>query len=49
MEAYTQFLLKKKNSFQDFPGGTVDKNLSDNTGDTGLIPDLGIFHMLRSN
>ena len=48
MEAYTQFLLKKI-FFQDFPGGTVEKNLPDNAGDTGLIPGLGIVHMLSSN
>ena len=32
--------------FLDFPGGTVDKNLPANTGDTGflgLIPGLGSF------
>ena len=39
----------KKNYFQDFPGSTVDKNLPDNAGDTGLIPGLGIFHMLRGS
>ena len=25
----------------DFPGGTVDKNLAANAGDTGLIPGQG--------
>ena len=29
----------------DFPGGTVDKNLPANAGDTGLIPGPGRFHM----
>jgi len=33
----------------DFPGGTVDKNLAANAGDTGLIPGQGRFHMLQSN
>ena len=31
---------------EDFLGGTVDKNLSANAGDMGLIPGLGRFHML---
>ena len=30
---------------EDFPGGTVDKNLSANAGDTGSILGLGRFHM----
>ena len=30
----------------DFPAGPVVKNLSSNTGDTGLIPGLGRSHML---
>ena len=34
---------------RDFPGGTMDKNLPANTGDTGLIPGLGRFHMPRGN
>ena len=33
----------------DFPGGVVDKNLPANTGDMGLIPGVGRFHMPRSN
>ena len=50
MEAYTHsFFKKKKKSFQDFVGGTVDKNLPDDAGDTGSICGLGIFQMLRSN
>ena len=32
-----------------FPGGTVVKNPPANAGDTGSIPGLGRFHMLRSN
>ena len=35
--------------YQDFPGGTVNKNLSANAGDMGSIPGLGSFHMLRIN
>ena len=34
---------------QDFPGGTVVKNLPANAEDTGLIPGPGRFHILRSN
>ena len=33
----------------DFPGGPVDKNLPANTGDTGLIPSPGRFHLPWSN
>ena len=29
----------------DFPGGTVDRNLPANAGDTGWISGLGRFHM----
>ena len=38
-----------KSSFDDFPGGTVHKNLPVITVVTGLIPDQGRFHMPRSN
>ena len=33
----------------DVPGGTVDRNLPANAGDTGLIPGPGRFHMPWSN
>ena len=33
----------------DFPGGPVVKDPSASTGDTGLIPDLGRFHLPWSN
>ena len=33
----------------DFPGGPVVKNSPANSGDTGLIPGPGRFHMLRGN
>ena len=29
----------------DFPGGSVDKSLPANAGDTGSIPALERFHM----
>ena len=32
-----------------FPGGPVVKNLPANTGDKGLIPGPGRFHMLWGN
>ena len=34
---------------EDFPGGTVVKNLPVNAGDTGSIPGSGEFHMPQSN
>jgi len=33
----------------DFPGGPEAKNPPTNAGDMGLIPGLGIFHMLPNN
>ena len=42
-------VLISKMKVQDFPGGTVVKNLSANAGDTGLIPGPGRSHMPRSN
>ena len=38
-----------KNSLEDFPGGTVVKNLPANAGDTGLSPGPGRSHMTQSN
>ena len=35
----------KYNKDLDFPGGLVIKNLPANSGDTGLIPGAGRFHM----
>ena len=34
---------------QDFPDGTVDKNLPANAQDIGSIPGSGRFHLLQSN
>ena len=34
---------------KDFPGGTVDKGLPANAGDTSSIPGLGKFHRLWCN
>lgn len=34
---------------EDFPGGSVVKNLPASTGDTGSIRGLGRFHTPRSN
>ena len=40
------FLLRVKiKIFWGFPGGLVAKNLLANSGDTGLIPGLGRYHM----
>ena len=39
---------KNKNNV-NFPGGSVDKNLPTNAGDTGLIPGPGSFHIPWSN
>ena len=33
-----------KNRSKDFPGGTLDKNLPANAGDTGLVPGPGRSH-----
>ena len=38
-----------KSPEENFPGGTVDRNLPANAGDTGLIPSLERFHMPQSN
>ena len=40
---------KKKKNVQDFPIGTVDKNLPASAGDTSSIPGLGRSHMPQSN
>ena len=40
---------RKKIRLQDFPGGTVVKNLPANAGDTGSSPGLGRSHMPPSN
>ena len=37
------------NHVLDFPCGLVVKNLPAHAGDTGLVPDLGRFHMPRGN
>ena len=35
----------QKDTIQGFPGGSVEKNLSAKSGDTGLISDPGRSHM----
>ena len=42
-------LKKKKKNFQDFPGGSVVKNLPANSGDKSSIPRTGRFHMPWDN
>ena len=49
LDKETKRRRKIKDSELDFPGGAVDKNLPANSRDTGLIPDLGRFHMPWSN
>ena len=39
----------KMETFWDFPGGTVVKNLPANARDTGLSPGRGRSHMPQSN
>ena len=34
---------------KDFPDGPAVTNLPASAGDTGSIPDLGRFHMLRGH
>ena len=41
--------VNKKPLVRDFPGGAVVKNLSPSSGDTGLSPGPGRYHMLQSN
>ena len=42
-------LKRKKERKKGFPGGSVVKNSPANTGDTGLIPDLGRSHIPRGS
>ena len=44
----TPWSYKLKGEKQGFPGSLVVENLPANSGDTGLIPDLGRSHMPRS-
>ena len=48
-EVPSAYFFTHKKGQKDFPGGTVDKNLPANAGDTGSIPGRGKFHTLRSN
>ena len=48
-----QYIISNRHAIKylpilDFPGGTVDRNPSAKTRDTGSIPGLGRFHMLRN-
>jgi len=42
-------MTRFKDALWSFPGGSVVKNLPADAGDTGSNPDLGRFHVLRSN
>lgn len=46
---YSLLLSSLTAAFQDFPGGTADRNPLANAGDMGSIPGPGGFHMPRSN
>ena len=46
-KGYALFSIQKGD--EDFPGGTVVKNLPANAGDTGLSPGLGRSPMPQSN
>ena len=41
--------VKFERGGEDFPGGSVDKNLPASAAYMGSIPGLGRFHMLWSN
>ena len=43
------FKTMDRKTFEDFPGGTVDKNTPANTRDMGSIPGLGRFHVPQGN
>ena len=46
---YLPFCHTEKKHIQDFPGGTVVKNLPANAGDTGSSPGPGRSHTPRNN
>ena len=51
---YTQYFVRirgknLKKNLQDFPGGSVAKNLPASAGDTGSIPGRGRFRMMWGN
>ena len=48
-DQYVNNFSEVKNRHQDFPGGTVVKNLPANAGDMGSSPGPGRSHMPRSN
>ena len=41
--------MVEENVIQGFPGGSEVKNPLASAGVTGVIPDLGKFHMSQSN
>ena len=41
--------MDEENVRQGFPGGSEVKNPLADAGESGLIPDLGKFHMSQSN
>ena len=49
MEKITDSHAGVRNNAESFPGGSVVKNLPDNTGDMGSILGQGRSHMPQSN
>ena len=45
----TKLQFSQRNEKEDFPGGTVDKDMPANAGHMGSIPGPGKSHMLPSN
>ena len=48
-EKHTKANYQNVLKISDLPGGSVVKKPPADAGDTGLVPDLGRFHMLQSN
>ena len=49
MLQFLKIKKKKKKNFQDFPGGSVVKNMPANSGEKSSIPVPGRFHMPWGN
>ena len=49
ISSFTSRVTDKSYTQSDFPGGTVDKSLPADAGNTGSISGLERFHMPHSN
>ena len=49
LEITTLSEVSQEEKDRSFAGGSVVKNPPPDTGDTGLIPDPGRFHMLQGD